>query len=87
MLETPYCDTIESISALLAYKGTPFTFTEFYRPPNTNDPDFAMQLDVLLNISKKENAKLNLVASDQNYDLLKSSIHSPTRDFVTKMYS
>ena len=53
-----------------------------YRPPNEGDGSFMKQYKDLLNALSAENNKHIIIGSDHNYDLLKSSIHHKTREFL-----
>ena len=78
-----FTDNFESTSALVEYKGKQFFISEFYRPSNSNESCFMDSLGKILSLSK--NYKQYFLCSDQNFDLLKTSHHKPTRDFLSLM--
>ena len=53
-----------------------------YQPPNEGDCSFMKHYKNLLNALSTENNKHIIIGSDHNYDLLKSSIHYKTREFL-----
>ena len=79
-LETPFTNELESTAVVVKYKGKEACACEFYRPPNSSDSKFMTELNALYDTVSKYN--LSFVCSDQNYDLLKTHLHKPTRDFL-----
>ena len=53
-----------------------------YRPPNTNELVFLDNYKRLLSLLKNESGKQIIMCMDHNFDLLKSTMHSKTREFL-----
>ena len=58
---------------------------EFYRPPNTDNVIFQQSLTELTRNIDILKPDFSFICADQNYDLLKSHVHSPTRDYFNQM--
>ena len=83
VIETPFTDTFESISAVVTHCGKEIFISEFYRPPNGNLNCFNENLSLLLNECRR--FRTCFLGSDQNLDLLKSNMHHGTCDFMMTM--
>ena len=53
-----------------------------YRPPNDSDKCFVRCYKEFLNTLSVEGDKYLIIGTDHNYDLLKSSIHQKTKEFL-----
>ena len=84
-LSTPFTDTLESVSAVLWLHGKEFSVCEFYRPPNSKDSEFFVNLHAALECLNNFKLDINFMCCDQNYDLLKSSQHKSTCDCLSLM--
>ena len=58
-----------------------------YRPPNTDVSSFNLVINNILHSIAAEKSKLVLLAGDYNLNLLKSSEHAPTNEFVNCLFS
>ena len=82
--QTPFDTDFESVSVEILYKNKLFLMSEFYRPPNGDNRQFMLHFSELLKLTKRfHNCYL---LSDQNYDLLKYSMHKCTNDFVNMIF-
>ena len=79
----PFNDSFESVSAVLTLYGHPFLVSEIYRPPNSSDSDFMSGLKGIVANGLKYST--SFICGDFNYDLIKSSSHVQTRDFLSYM--
>ena len=84
VLNTHFNDCFESTCVKALLNGKQICFAEVYRSPNSNDVLFMNSLSNLLKNFDDKNV-INVICSDQNYDLLKCDSHKGTRNFLTKM--
>ena len=75
--------TFESICAELELKNKQkLIISSLYRPPNTSEKEFIDQYcKFVCELEKRDNNGI-IVGSDHNMDLLKSSNHAPTENFL-----
>ena len=83
-LDSLFVEDFESIALEIKYKGNAMVVSEFYRPPNGNDNLFMNNLSLLLKACAKY--RTGFIGSDQNYNLLKTHVHTQTHDFLSKMF-
>ena len=82
-IETPFESEFESVSMLVQHENKKIFVSEFYRLPNTDDSKFESNLGRLFDTTKLY--KNCFLMSDQNYDLLKTSVHHRTGEFLQNM--
>ena len=57
-----------------------------YRSPNSNEKNFTRKMENLVHKIHSEKIKKEIIfGMDHNMDLLKSSSHSPTQEFLDSM--
>ena len=77
------CNTFESICAELELKNRQkLIISSLYRPPNTSEKEFIDQYCKFVCELKKRDNNGIIIGSDHNMDLLKSSNHAPTENFL-----
>ena len=84
-IKSPFNEACELISAELSVNGTVFSVIEYYRPLVTSDSQFYATLDS--HLVDLEKYKISILCTDQNYNLLKSHVHKPTRDYLEVLLS
>ena len=83
VVNTPFDANFESVAAEVTFPEKSILVAEFYRPPNTDVAAFMDSLQSFYAVLKGH--KTCFVCSDQNLDLLKSSMHQQTSDFLSSM--
>ena len=80
-ITSPHNEAFESLTIECKHKATPFTVSEIYRPPNTDQDMYLASLGTLLDSVKP--IKCNFICGDFNFDLLKTDMHKPTEHFLS----
>ena len=75
-LDTPFCESFESVMIEAKFKGKFFSIMEIYRPPNSSDDVFREHLFTVLKLGLSHD--ITFICGDFNYDLLKVHLHKPT---------
>ena len=83
LLTSPFIENFESVSALIFFKSKKIVVSEIYRPPNSDNHDFTVNLMHMLESKTKSDYKF--ICGDFNYDLIKISQHWATADFYSCM--
>lgn len=83
IIDTPFNESFESIAIEIKFKNRQFCVSEFYWLPNAKNELFGYSLKCFLNAI--DYCKLSFLCCDQNYDLLKSHLHAPTREFLSNL--
>ena len=82
-LETSYKDTFEcTFTEIQGFNNKSIIIESIYRPPNTKPKEFNNQYKTLMKLLNKEKNKEIILGMDHNMDLLKSSTHPETQDFI-----
>ena len=84
VIKTPITECIESCAVKVDFQYNRVFMCEFYRIPNMSDAGFSVALDEILHYTNTY--KTCFLCTDQNYDLLKSHVHNPTRAFIEEIY-
>ena len=80
-------NSFESCFIELQTAKTSLIIGSVYRPPNTSVEEFLKTFQLVTEVARKQRPTKNLIIGlDHNLDLLKSSSHNPTQQFLEMLY-